>query len=221
MKRVDVNEDVARRRTIAGAGGLAKVAGVLLALTVSLPRVVAAQPDVPPNTAAAEVSADASAPGTDAEAPEKKTFGFFVNPLMMALGFFGAEFDVAPTSFMTVNVDGLFFSDTSEDVKTNAYGGGLGVQFFPFSGRAFKGVYFYPRVQFVRAEAEDDFSTASANLIAGGLTVGYQWLWDFGLAFRLGGGAAYYQIIGESEGTTEIALEGVAPVIDASIGFTL
>ena len=158
-----------------------------------------------------------------------KSVGVFVSPLGLLFGVVGAELDFKLASFATLNVGGSYLHRTARAsdyaTTTDAFSGELGAQFYPF-GRAFHQLYIYPRVSYGRASAVETGprsldASAVSTVLGAGATVGYQWTYDSGFSLRLGGGAMYFSAVGRDDGSTvEIALSGVLPAIDASLGWT-
>jgi hypothetical protein len=166
-------------------------------------------------TAAMLLFAPAKAFCSDSSYPTK-TAGIFVNPLGIAFGVFGAEFDYAVAEKLTLNISGSFYKTGN----TTAFGGGVGAQWFPLE-KAFHRFWIMPRVDFAAATAEEQGISASAKLLAVGGLLGWQWTWDGGFSIRLGGGAMYYTALAEDEDkTVEVGLKGVLPSLDFSIGYT-
>jgi hypothetical protein len=187
-------------------------------------------PVPPPAPAVAQgaIPAESAPDPYDVRYP-KKSAGVFVNPLGLVFGVFGAEVDFKLAEVATINVGGSYYrrsiSILDSTTTTNAFGGDLGAQFFPL-GRAFNQLYVYPRVSYARASAtrtEPGIADMSANssVLGVGATVGYQWTYNPGFSLRLGAGMMYYSALAKDDNSTvEIALSGVFPAIDASLGWT-
>ena len=159
--------------------------------------------------------APATAYSDEAEYSEKKR-GIFVNPLGIAFGVFGAEYDHAVAERVTLNSGLSYFSKGN----TTAVGFGVGVQWF-VQEKAFHRFWIMPKIEFAAATAEEGGTSASSKLLAVGALLGWQWTWDGGTSVRLGGGALYYAAVAkDKEETVEVGLDGVAPALDLSIGYT-
>ena len=171
----------------------------------------------------AQVHADdeEAPPKSEKDSDSPKSFGLFVNPLSIAFGYYGAEFDYSPTRMLSLNLGADYYSHTSDSVSTTAVAISLGTQVFVTGKRSFEGLYLYPRLMFAAADAEDDVgSSASATLVAIGATAGYQWDWASGLALRLGVGGIYYAAVASESSGTAVGLDGAQLALDASLGWT-
>jgi hypothetical protein len=125
---------------------------------------------------------------------------------------------------LSLNVSGSYYSLSAGSTDTTAFGIGVGTQIFP-SGYLYQGFFVYPSLQYASATAKSDGSMyggstteATATLMGIAALLGYQWDWR-PFSLRLGGGVGYYGVAAES-GDAEVALSGVMPLLDASLGFT-
>jgi len=149
--------------------------------------------------------------------------GIYFNPVSLLFGFYGLELDFSPQHLYSINVSGQYYSRSLLGIKTSAYGGDVGVQFFLTGKKPLHGAYIYPRVAFAKAKAEYLGTGAEASLIGLGVTAGYQWNWQ-PFSLRLGGGLIDYmgsvKATGDGTGgTPEISLRGLWPLIDLTLGF--
>lgn len=149
---------------------------------------------------------------------DDRTFGVFFNPLGAAVGVYGGEVDFVVAQHVSLNLQGAIYRIGD----TTAHGVGFGAQLFPMRG-AFHGFYLYPQLAYAHASSDLPDVSASADVLGIGGTVGWQWTWDYGFSFRLGGGAMWFA--GSTETATDgahvqLALTGARPVVDASLGWT-
>jgi hypothetical protein len=146
----------------------------------------------------------------------------FVNPLGMLAGGLNAEIAFAINRSTALTVGGAFASSRasagSVSLSATAYGGQVGLQFFP-QERVFNRFYVNPFVIALRAHVRDGGSGTDATLAGGGALAGYQWTWNGGFSIRLGGGLAYVHAVARS-GDDEIAFTGMGPALEGALGWT-
>lgn len=175
--------------------------------------------------AMADAKPDASGPSDEGgraptPAAKSRSYGVFVNPFAIANGSYGAEFDLKLNTVTTLNLGGAFYSASASGGKWTGFSGSAGTQFFPFAS-AFEGFYAFPRVEFASLSytpSNSATSDVSSSVFGAGATLGYQWAWDMGLAVRVGAGALYYSA-SASGGSASLALSGVLPAIDLTLGY--
>jgi hypothetical protein len=138
-----------------------------------------------------------------------RSLGVLVNPAGVLLGVFGVEADVLLTDLAALSVEGDWFSLGG----TSAYGATAGVALFP-QQVAFHGLYLHPQLSLMRATD----GSASASLLGGGATLGWEWTLRVGLTLRAGGGAMFAHVL-QSEGSASFALDGLRPMADGSVGW--
>ncbi len=177
----------------------------------------AAEPAVPAAAAQPAPAQPVEVVPMPAKQEDKFAMGIFFNPLSIAFGFYGLELDFSPMHLLSINVSGEYYSHELLGVKTSAYGGDIGVQFFLTGQKPMYGLYVYPRIAYAKAKASFMSETAEASLIGIGGTVGYQWNWQ-PFAFRVGGGVMNYSGGASSTGI-DISLRGTGPLLDLTIGF--
>jgi hypothetical protein len=174
----------------------------------------AAQPAPPPPAP--------ESPADEARSPTRKdefAMGVFFNPVSILFGFYGLELDFSPTRLVSINVSGSYYSWELAGVKTSAYGGDVGAQFFLTGSKPMHGLYLYPRIAFAKAEASANDVKAEATLIGIGATVGYQWNWQ-PFSLRIGGGLVNYMGGADANnGAPSISLRGTMPALDFALGF--
>ena len=154
-----------------------------------------------------------------AQTEDKFTMGVFFNPISILFGFYGLELDFSPQRLFSINVSATYYNNEILGVKTSAYGGDIGVQFFLTGDRPMNGLYLYPRVAYAKAKASAGDVSAEASLIGLGATVGYQWNWQ-PFSMRLGGGVIDYMGgTSNNAGAPNISLRGTMPAVDFTIGF--
>ena len=68
-----------------------------------------------------------------------------------------------------------------------------------------------------KGEAHDMGPMGTYQLFSAGGTAGYEWTWTWGGTLRVGGGASYWTAFAGD--TAGLALQGVRPELDASIGW--
>jgi hypothetical protein len=140
-----------------------------------------------------------------------------INPLGVIFGSYGAEIGIGLADGVSLNPSVGYISLDSGNVKGSALGLGLGVQVFPGSS-LYHGWFLLPHLAYASAKATSGASEATATAYGGGILAGYQWDWR-PFTLRLGAGAAYYAA--EAKGDDiKVGLSGVAPELDASIGFS-
>ncbi len=170
-------------------------AAVLL-LPMALPGVAQGAPDVETDHIEA----------TDDHGP--RTFGLVVNPLQLVFGEYGVEGDLALGQDVAASLQGSVYSVG----PTSAWAATVGLPIFP-QGYAFHGFYLHPRVTLATATT---FGSGTQLFSAGG-TAGYEWTWTWGGTLRVGGGASWWTAVAGD--TAGLALSGVRPELDASIGW--
>jgi hypothetical protein len=136
-------------------------------------------------------------------------FGLMLNPAGVLLGVFGAEADVLLGDVAAVSAEGDWVSIGS----TTAFGATLGLPLFP-QRVPFHGLVIHPQLSLARATGDG----ATADLVGAGATLGWQWTLRVGLTFRVGGGAMFSHVV-SGDGAGSLALEGVRPVVDGTIGW--
>lgn len=140
-----------------------------------------------------------------------------INPLGLIFGAYGAELGIGLADGVSLNPSVGYMSLDSDGVKTSALGLELGVQVFP-AGTLYHGWFVLPHLAYASAKATSGSLEATATAYGGGVLGGYQWDWR-PFTLRLGAGAAYY--VAEAKGDdVEVGVSGVAPELDASIGFS-
>lgn len=174
----------------------AAVFAVALAAPLTLPGVALAAPDVETDHIEA----------TDDHGP--RTFGLIVDPLQMAFGEYGLEGDLALGQDVAASLQGSVYSVG----PTTAWAATVGLPIFP-QGYAFHGFYLHPRATLATATTYG----FSVQLFSAGGTAGYEWTWTWGGTLRVGGGASYWTTFAGD--TAGLALQGVRPELDASIGW--
>jgi hypothetical protein len=137
-----------------------------------------------------------------------RTFGLLANPLALALGTVGAEGDLVLGDLAAMSVEG----DLTSVGDTTAYGASLGLPIYPWR-LVFHGFYIHPRLTWARAT----FDGASVDVLGGGATMGWQWTWRFGLTLRAGAGVGYERTL--SDGGPNVAIAGLRPLVDGSVGW--
>lgn len=161
--------------------------------------------------------ADRASDDDDEDDPERHLAVLF-NPLGTAVGVYGGEVDFAVARHVVLAVEGAFYRVDN----TTARSLGAGVQLFPFRS-AFHGIYLFPRFAYARASTYvDDSTSVDTNVFGLGGTVGYQWTFDYGFSLRLGGGVMWFNDLALAHvdpTQPHAAIEGVRPVLDASIGW--
>jgi hypothetical protein len=190
----------------------------------------AAQPAAPapaalPVAVAAVPAEQAEAAPLPEVAQDKFAMGIFFNPAAILLGYYGLELDFSPMHLFSINVKGEYYYRNSGGIKGQAYGAEGGVQFFLTGQKPMHGAYVYPRFAYAKANLEaqgiNGKITGEGSLIGIGVTAGYQWNWQ-PFSLRLGAGIIDY--IGDVKATdgvetVQLALKGVRPVIDLTLGF--
>jgi hypothetical protein len=152
-------------------------------------------------------------------AKPKRSVAIATNLWNLAVGAIGLEVGIRLADFASFNVNGLYWrslpgSSDSDTDQIGLLGGGFGFQFFPSSGRTFKGLYIYPSVAFLKPRDSSD------TTVGFGATVGYQFLLDMGLFFRVGGGLVHYSYPGDSGTSDVFGMPGITlPNLDGHIGF--
>lgn len=163
--------------------------------------------------------ADRAADEDDEDTPERRV-AFLVNPLGAAIGVYGGEVDFVIARHVSIGVEAAIYRVGATTAR--ALGGG--VQLFPFRA-ALHGLYLYPRFAYARAStAIDDGTTFDSDVVGLGGTLGYQFTWDHGFTVRVGGGAMWFTDAAPSAKSDDplqprLALTGVRPVLDASLGW--
>jgi len=153
-----------------------------------------------------------------AKPEDKFAMGIFFNPLSILFGFYGLELDFSPMHLVSINVSGQYYSRELLGVKTSAYGGDIGAQFFLTGQKPMHGLYLYPRIAYAKAKATFLDQKAEASLIGIGGTVGYQWNWQ-PFSLRLGGGVMNYSGSASGSSGLDISLRGTTPALDLTLGF--
>jgi hypothetical protein len=164
----------------------------------------------------------ASAPARAAEGPHDRetdhldafddggprTFGLLVNPAGVLFGVFGAEADFLLGDVAAVSAEG----DYTALGGTTALGATIGMPLFP-QGVPFHGMVLHPMLSAARATGNG----STAWLLGGGATIGWQWTLRVGLTFRAGAGAMFTgPVSGDAAG---LAVAGVRPVADGTVGW--
>lgn len=139
-----------------------------------------------------------------------RTAGWLVDPLSMATGWLGAEFDAACGESVVMSVAGA----ERWVFETRGYRVNLGVALYP-QRYSFHGIYVHPVVEWARASG-DGIATSA---LGGGVTVGYAWTWPFGATVRLGGGVTYARALTRSSSDGPLAFDVVRPRVDGDIGW--
>jgi len=137
-----------------------------------------------------------------------RTFGLLVNPAGVLFGVFGAEADFLLGDVAAVSAEGDYYALGG----TTALGGTLGMPLFP-QGVPFHGMVVHPMLSAVRATG----SGSTAWLLGGGATIGWEWTLRIGLTFRAGAGAMFSGPV--SGDATGLAIAGVRPVADGTLGW--
>ena len=181
---------------------LALAAAAVLAAAVAAPR----------QARAAETRHDLETDHIDAfDDGGPRSFGLLANPLALAVGTLGVEGDLVLGDVGAMSLEG----DLMSVGDTTAYGAAVGFPLYPWR-LVFHGFYFHPRVTWVRATSASS-PAASVDVVGGGATVGWQWTWRFGLTLRAGAGAAY--AIALSDAAPNVAVAGLRPLLDGSVGW--
>lgn len=140
-----------------------------------------------------------------------------LNPLGLAFGLFNLEAGIGVGDSSSLNFMASYSSFEIDDSEVTAFGGGLGVQFFP-KGKLYHGWFIYPNLSVARAKATQGDLEAEATALGIGLLGGYQWDWR-PFTLRLGLGLGYY--LGSASGDDiSVGFSGLSPLLDASLGFT-
>jgi hypothetical protein len=162
-----------------------------------------------PRAVAAETPADVETDHIDAiDDGRPRSAAVVVDPIAMSLGQLGAEVDVAVGEIIAVSMAGDW---TPRGAATVARAE-LGAAFFP-QRFAFHGLYVRPWLECMSAAGD----SPSGRAIGVGATVGYEWTWPFGATLRVGGGVSYAKVLEGEKGA--MAMEGLAPRLDANIGW--
>jgi hypothetical protein len=173
-------------------GSLALVVGVLAS-----PRARAAE-------SAADVETDHVEAGGEG-AP--RTAAVVLRPFWAALGWVGAEVDVACGEGAVFSVEG----EVGRMRGVRGYRAAAG--FALYAGRlAFRGFYVPPAFEWARA------AVSRASAAGGAVTLGYAWAWPRGFTLRLGGGVAYARALDAGAGMP-LAIARLRPVLDADVGW--
>jgi len=138
-----------------------------------------------------------------------RSFGLFFNPLALALGTLAAEGDFVLGDTAALSIEGDWMSAGG----ASAYGVTVGVPLFPWRV-VFHGFYVHPRLM----AAYGTNGGLSADVAGFGGTLGWQHTFRFGLALRVGGGAAYEVALGQTSGAS-FAVTGVRPLLDGEVGW--
>ncbi len=163
--------------------------------------------------------ADRAAEDDDDDFPDRHV-AVLVNPLGAAVGVYGGEVDFVVARHVSIGIEGAIYRVG----PTTARALGGGVQLFPFRA-ALHGVYLYPRFAYARASTDvGDGTTSDSDVLGLGGTLGYQFTWDHGFTLRIGGGVMWFTNAAPSREPSNpleprLALDGVRPVLDASLGW--
>ncbi len=155
--------------------------------------------------------------GEDDEEEAERTIAIVINPLQAAVGVYGAEVDVVAGRHVVLGFEGAIYRIND----TTAHGLGAGVQLFPFHS-ALHGFYLYPRGVFAHATASAASASVTSDVLGVGGTIGYQWTWNYGFTLRVGGGVMWFTGLSRTDGDgaqARVALDGVRPLLDASLGW--
>lgn len=206
-----------------GFGALISMGSTALAQSADAPDAPSASSDASEpaaaEPAAAEPAASKAEESREHSSKDEFSMGIFFNPVSILFGFYGLELDFSPMRLVSFNVSGSYYSWELTGVKTSAYGGDIGAQFFLTGDKPMHGLYLYPRLAFAKAEASANGVKAQATLIGIGATVGYQWNWQ-PFSLRVGGGIVNYMGGADSNnGAPSISLRGTMPAIDFALGF--
>lgn len=175
-----------------------------------LPLLLSALFLVAPTAHAAESPRDCETDHFDAfDDGGPRSLGLLVNPAGLLFGVFGAEADVLLGDVAAVSVEGDWVSVGG----TTAFGATLGLPLFP-QRVPFHGLVIHPQLSLTRATGDG----ATADSIAAGATLGWQWTLRVGLTFRVGGGAMFSHVV-SGDGSGSLVLEGVRPVADGTLGW--
>jgi hypothetical protein len=138
-----------------------------------------------------------------------RTVALLVDPAAVALGQLGLEIDVAVLANVALSVEADRFSLGG----LTAYGAAVGLPLFP-QRFTFHGLYVHPRAAWARTSGDGP----AVDVVSAGATVGYEWTWPVGATIRLGAGATYGKTVA-SDGGVSVALEGLRPQIDGTLGW--
>lgn len=119
----------------------------------------------------------------------------------------------------TVNTDlfGVHGSDWPADADVSGFGGRARAFYYPF-GAAPTGLWVSPFVQAMAARATRRGQAVSGTALAGGVSVGYAWLFADRLHLALGAGAQYHQAsVGGSQSAPGYG--GLWPQVDINVGY--
>jgi hypothetical protein len=153
------------------------------------------------------------------EQPESPTSPFWavfqLNPLLIWFGGLHLEFKLMDWMAFPFQVDFMYLGGS--DWGFYMIGGFTGLNFYP-GGRAPEGLYVGPRVGFDHF-GFTEVSDAYAEIVRAGALVGYQWIWDSGFSFAIGGGIVYLALVAASDAEDSFLFDMVMPVLDLRLGF--
>ena len=138
-----------------------------------------------------------------------RTAGILVDPLLMAMGWLGAEFDAACGEHVVITAEGngRFFGGV------RGFRARVGLAIFR-QRFAFHGLYVHPTFEWERATA----AGLTGRGIVGAITIGYDWTWISGLTVRLGAGMGYARGT-LNDGLAVFTSAGWSPAFDTNVGW--
>jgi hypothetical protein len=140
-----------------------------------------------------------------------------LNPLGLVFGLYNLEAGIGVGDSSSLNFMASYASVELGDSDVTSYSGGVGIQFFP-KGKLYHGWFIYPHFSVGRAQATQEELEAEATVVGIGVLGGYQWDWR-PFTLRLGLGLGYY--LGSASGDDiNVGINTLAPLLDASLGFT-
>ena len=145
-----------------------------------------------------------------------RALAILFNPLAVYSGVFGAEADFVAAQRLAVSIEG----NVAQMGGATCVLAGVGLLFFP-QRSAFSGFYLGPRAVLARPLGESPYHLNFGTDVLGlGAVAGWQWTWDYGLSFRLGGGAMHYEG-GPSNGPPGVGLKvrEAELVLDSALGW--
>lgn len=130
---------------------------------------------------------------------QTRTYNLTVNPILMPLGFFDGEFDVAISNHMTVGLYTTIFHFSSESTQISSLGVGGRLNYYPKKERLTSGWYVSPYAQILPISWKESFGSISYRSFSVGGISGYHWVFKSGFNMMLGAGLGYYATSNSAE----------------------